>query len=337
MGGAIALARALTGALAAAGLRALARVAVAAAIVAALGWLLVELAPGSVAERAAEAAGLVTAGQVEGAAARQAVVDRAAARFDLDAPWPARLARRVAGLARLDLGRSWRGDRPVASLLAEVAAVTALLIAAALALALVAGLAAAVAGARRPGCRRDALCAGLAALALATPPVWLALLAARTLAHGHPLSLFPAAGLSPAGAVLPILCLAAVPAAVIARHGRAALLEALGEPWAQAARARGLDRARLAGRHALRVAAPSLLALAPALVGYGLAAALVVERVFGIRGLGEVVLEAAAVGDAPVVIGAAVVTAAAVALCSALADAAARWADPRLRGGRRRV
>lgn len=311
------------------------RVVAAAALVAALGWILVELAPGRVAERAAEAAGLVTAGQVEGAEARRAVVEHTEARLGLDAPLAARLGATLAGIARLDFGRSWRGDRPVAALVAETLPVTALLVALALVLAAVAGVAAAVAGARRPGSRADALVAGLAALFLATPPVWLALIAARSLAHGHPLAVFPAAGLSPAGAVLPILCLAAVPAAAIARHGRAALIDALAQPWAQAALARGLDRGQLARRHALRIAAPALVSLAPILVGYGLAAALVVERVFAIRGLGEVVLEAAAVGDAPVVIGAAVVTAVIVAATAALSDAAAAWADPRLRGGER--
>lgn len=313
-------------------LRAAGRCALAAALVATLAWTLVELAPGATAERAAEAAGLLRGDELADPAARRAIVAEVEAAHRLDRPLGARVLRYLGGAALGDLGASWRGSEPVTSLLARAGPATALACALALALAIAAGIAAAVLATRRRGRPVDAALAALAALALATPPVWLALVLARLLTRGAPWALFPAAGLESASAlVLPVVALAAVPAAVIARHGRAALLGATRAPWAVAARARGVGEARLVGRHALRVAAPTLCALAPALVGYLLGAALVVERVFAIRGLGALTLDAAAAGDAPVVVGVAVVAAAAVALTSVLADAAAAWADPRAR------
>src|SRR5690606_7357931 len=131
-----------------------------------------------------------------------------------------------------------------------------------------------------------------AAIALAIPVAWLGILL-LDLAGGR------------SSAPLAMAALAAAPAFALARHGRAALLEASAEPWATAARARGVSAGRLFAVHALRRAAADLAPLLPVLVGALLGASLVVERLFGIHGLGAQLAGAAATGDAPVLVAAA--------------------------------
>jgi peptide/nickel transport system permease protein len=309
------------------------RIAVAVAGVAAVAWLLAEAAPGSSAERAARAAGVLPPDDSPvPAALRRDLLARVAERHGLDRPVAVRVAVRVGALVRLDFGRSWVDDAPVRDRLVRAAAPTLWLVALALLLGLSFGLIAGALAASRPRGALDLALAAAAALALAVPPVWLAMVGLRALAAGHPFALLPPGGWgSAAAAVLPVFTLALVPAFVIARHARAALVEAAATPWALATRARGVSRARLVWKHGLRVAAPVLAPLLPVLVAYLLGAVLVIERVFGIHGLGDLLVAAAARGDAPTVVGVAVVAGALVAVASAVADGIRVLADPRQR------
>jgi peptide/nickel transport system permease protein len=312
--------------------RGLARVIAAVILVAAASWLLAEAAPGSAAERAARAAGVLPADDsAVPARLRAEILAQVARQHDLDRPVLARLQSRVAALARGDLGRSWRDGTPVSARLGRAAGPTALVIALALVVAVLTGLAAASGAARRPGSTLDAALSALAAAAFALPPVWLAMVGLRALADGHPWKLLPAEGLGSATAlILPVACLALVPAFVIARHTRAALVHAHDQPWALAARARGLSRERVLMVHATRVALAELMPLLPVLVAYLVGASMVLEQVFGIAGLGALLVDASTRGDTPIIAGVAVCAGAVVALSSAAADILQRAADPRL-------
>jgi peptide/nickel transport system permease protein len=83
--------------------------------------------------------------------------------------------------------------------------------------------------------------------------------------------------------------------------------------------------------HALAVAAAPLAALAAVVVPWLLGASLVVERAFDLRGLGALLLDAAAAGDAPVTLGATLAFGVLTALASLAADGLSQLADPRLR------
>ncbi len=313
--------------------RRLVRVVVVVMVVAALSWLLVEAAPGSPGERAARAAGVLPPDDSGlSASLRARLIDQVASEHDLDRGLGWRIAGYLGGLVRFDFGRSWRDGEPVAGRLAGALAPTAFLVGVALILALAIGLGAALLSARRPGGMLDLGLAGLAALALALPPVWVAIAALRILATGQPWRLLPASGLdSAAAAVLPLVTLALVPGFVIARHARAALIEALDAPWTVAARARGASRWRVVAVHGLRVALPAVVPLAVVLTAYLLGATVVIEEVFAIHGLGSLLVDAAARGDAPVVVGVSVVAAALLALVSAAVDGVTAFLDPRLR------
>jgi len=298
--------------------RRLARVVVVIVVVASLSWLLVEASPGSPGERAARAAGVLPADDSEvPAALRLEIVKHVEREHDLDGSWSRRLGGYLVGLAHLDMGRSWRDGQSVAARLAHAAAPTLVLLLASLVLAICVGLFAALASARRPGSAGDLILGAVTAVALATPPVWIAIAGLRTFATGEPWQWLPASGLdSTAAAILPVVTLALVPAFVIARHGRAALVEAARAPWAIAV-------------HALRASLPTLLPLVVVLTAYLLGATVVIEQVFGIRGLGSVLVDASGRGDAPVVVGVSVIAGAVLALVSAIVDIVNRALDPR--------
>lgn len=298
----------------------LARVGLVVLLVVAIAWLLCEAAPGSPGEKVARAAGVVPAddGRLS-LAQRRDLYQRLAEQHDQEGSLSERMGRRMVALARGDLGRSWRDGEDVRGEVTAALPPTLRVDGLALALGALLGLVIGLLQVRFAGVLVDAVLGGGAALVLAVPLAWLALVLYAL--AGQPSVWLAAAALG------------ALPAAVVARHTRAALVEAVAQPWAVAVQARGVAPGRLLMVHALAEAAASLAALLPVLVAYVLGATLVVERVFAIHGFGALLASAAAWGDAPVVVGISAFLALIIALSSALADAVAHALDPRRRAG----
>jgi peptide/nickel transport system permease protein len=296
---------------------AVARIAAAVIGVAVIAHLLVAASPGRPGERAARAAGVLPPDDSQIASGvREQLIAELEARHGLDRPLSRRIAGAVARMLVGDLGRSWRDDRPVASIAARTGARTVPLIAIALGLAIAAGFLIAGLAVRRRGAPA-AVAAVAIDVALVTPPVWLALLL-LALGGGH------------LETVLAVISLAVLPAAVIARHARAVLERAIAAPWATAARARGVSEARLISRYGRRELGAELGPMLAPLAGYLLGAAMVVEVVFGIRGLGAELADASSRGDAPVVVGLSVACALIVAVAGVAGQLLQRRCDPRV-------
>ena len=313
-------------------LRALGKAFLAAAIVALLSWTLVECAPGSTAERATYASRRLAPLDTESSSeVRAGVVAAVAERHSLDEGFLLRQAKNIGGLVILDFGRSWQDESPVATkVLAAPGLRTLGLSLCALLLAMLVGLGGATASARRKGRAGDKIWSVYAALVLCVPVPWLGLVALRSFAYGHPLSVFPTGGLDSAlHFVLPLLILASAPIAVVWRHARTEMIAQYGSHWVLAARARGTDPSRLWRIYILRVALPAVLALVPPLLAYLFAASVVIERVFAIEGVGDMIARAAVAGDAPILVAVAALSAALISLTSSAVDILARRLDPR--------
>jgi peptide/nickel transport system permease protein len=260
-----------------------------------------------------------------------------------------RLGRWLGRLVRLDLGESHDG-RPVSALLAEALPVTLLLGLLALLAAYGAGIPlGALCAARRGGLLdRASLGATLALLALPAPWVAVGLV---SLVAALPVEVFPVQGLASAGAeawgplaraadmawhlVLPVSCLAYGTTALLWRYQRGAVLSALGEPFVQAARAKGLRERVVLFRHALRASLGPALSLLAVEIPWVLSGSVVVETAFDLPGMGLLTWKALAARDYPVLLGAVMVLALVASLASLASDLLAAWADPRLREGRR--
>lgn len=112
---------------------------------------------------------------------------------------------------------------------------------------------------------------------------------------------------------------------------RQAALDAIGQPFVEAARARGVPRRSIVLRHVLPNALLPVITLVGFNAGILVSGAVTVETVFAIPGLGSKLLQAMATRDLPVMQGIALVTAVSIVLFNLLADFLNIAVDPRIR------
>lgn len=267
--------------------------------------------------------------------ASQGQVDALNAELGADRPVLEQIFTTVGGYFRGDLGMSFvTPTRSVASLVFEALPVTLMIVALTVLISLIGGVAFGLVGSsRNRGASR--FVSGLSITILAVPPFALALLLILTVALGL--------GLAPAGgwvsglpgalryAWLPSLALAGVLLPQISRIVQQKASELDREDFIEAAEARGLSPTRILVRHIL----PNSLLPVITIIGFNASAlisgAVVVEAVFGIPGFGQVLGDAVAQRDYPVVQGLALAAALIVVLINFTSDVLYLVADPRTR------
>jgi peptide/nickel transport system permease protein len=227
------------------------------------------------------------------------------------------------------------GDkRTVAGRIGDVLPYTVRLAVLGMLLAVVLALPLGVLAAARAGGPLDALCRVVALLGVSLPGFWLGLLLVWTFAVR--LGWLPAIG---GGTlrhlVLPALTLAAGIAATQARLIRACLLETLGQPYIQVARAKGLREGAVLLRHALRNALIAPLTALGVSLGRLLGGAVVVETVFAYPGLGKLAIDAISTRDYPLIQAFVVLMTAIFIAAGLLVDLCYAVVDPRVRVGGR--
>lgn len=127
------------------------------------------------------------------------------------------------------------------------------------------------------------------------------------------------------------MALAVAATAATAMQVRGALIDVLRADFVRTLRSRGLSTRSVVYKHALRNAAPpALTVLALQFIGL-IGGAVVVEKVFGLPGIGTLANSAAVRGDAPVLLGTVVVTVAVVVAVNLLLDIAYGWLNPKVR------
>jgi peptide/nickel transport system permease protein len=134
--------------------------------------------------------------------------------------------------------------------------------------------------------------------------------------------------------LLPWLSLGLVQGAVLTRYVRSAVLDVMREDYLRTARAKGRGRMGALWRHGLRNASIPVVTILGLQLATLLIGAVVVERVFVIPGLGDLLLNGVAGRDLLLVQGVVMVLVAAVLLINFLVDVAYAALDPRLRGAR---
>ncbi|MBW0104794.1 ABC transporter permease [Pseudonocardia sp. KRD291] len=226
-----------------------------------------------------------------------------------------------------DLGNSFVTRTPVSGLLFPALGVSLVLTAAALVLAAVAGIPAGVWSARRPGGRLDRAVTATSVLGVATPEFVLGTV--LVLVFAVVLPLLPATGWgSVAQAVLPVITLAAFPAALAAQLTRAETVDALARPHVVVARSKGIAERAVLWRHGGRLALTSVASLSGLFFGGLLGGAVVVEVVFAVPGLGGLLYDSVVGQDLPVVQSALLVIVAAAGVASIAAEGLQLALDP---------
>ncbi len=259
----------------------------------------------------------------------------------LDRPLPVQYGAWLLRTASGDFGTSVATQRPVASLVGPRFANTLVLAAASLLLAVVIGAAVGFGAALAAGSLFDRAAVAATLVAGSTPQFWLGLV--LVLGFAIKLRWLPVSGMQDmageGGAldlarhlVLPAVTAALGPAAIITRMVRASVLEALGRQHVRAARAKGLGRAALLGRHVVLNALPPVVTVTGLQLGYLLGGALLVEVVFAWPGLGALLYDSITARDLPVIQAASLVVALGFVLVNVGVDALNAVLDPRLRG-----
>lgn len=235
-----------------------------------------------------------------------------------------------------DLGSAITNGEPVSAALNTRVAVTLSVVVSATLLALVAGLVLGVTGAR--GGRVLAGAADLGALAgMTVPAFWLGLIGIWLFNTG--LGWLPANGYtffrdSPSrwalSLVLPVAALAFQGVTVVAKVTREQLVDVMNRDFIRNLRANGVSERRILVRHALRhVLIPVLTVSGNNLIGL-LGAAVVIEELFGLPGLGSLAVSATASSDIPVIQGVAVYFTLIVISINLLLDLLVGWINPQV-------
>ena len=261
-------------------------------------------------------------------------VTRMRAQLGLDQPLPLQFVLFVERLAHGDLGISTAARVPVARLVAERLPVTLYLTLYATVIAFLLAVPLAFLAALKRDGPVDMAIRGLFQVGLSAPLFYIGLLLLTVL--GAWWRVFPVGGYGDTTLghlwhlFLPALTLALSLSAILMRSLRAAILAVLDADYIDFARAKGLLPRILLGRHVLRNALPSTIALLGLNIGTLLGGAVITESVFAVPGLGRLIVDSIFARDYPTIQGIALVLAVVVSLTFLMTDLILLWLDPRI-------
>ncbi len=250
--------------------------------------------------------------------------------YGLDRPLIVQFGDWVHGVATGDLGRSFLYHAPVAELIQARLPITLTLGLTGLAIALLVAIPLGIVAAMNEGAWLDRAIMMVAVIGQAMPSFWLGLVLVIWL--GVKLQLLPISGVDTwQGYILPgiVLAFSAIPA--LLRLTRGGMVDALASDYVRTARAKGLTRASIVLKHALRNAAMPVVAVAAVQLGFMLGGSVVIEAVFALNGVGYLAWESIAKNDFPVVQAVVLFLATIFIALTLLADMLNALFDPRLR------
>ncbi len=260
------------------------------------------------------------------------------ARLGLDQPLLVQFLLYCRQIASLDLGQSIFLNRPVSQALAERAELTSLLTLMSAALAILIGVPVGVISAVRRGRLSDHVATAGSMLFASLPSFWVGLTLIEYCAVRH--AWFPVAGWGDPGdgfgahlrhLVLPAVALGLPNSALIIRFTRTSMLDVLGEDYVRTARAKGVPPWRVVTRHALRNALIPVLTVIGLTVATLIGGAIVTETVFGLPGVGNLIVSAVLRRDYPVIQGALLAISGLYVLINLGVDLLYTLVDPRVR------
>lgn len=220
--------------------------------------------------------------------------------FGLDSPLPVQYVRYLDHIVHGQLGISIRTREPVARALVARLAFTVQLTALSMVIAVTVGVAAGVAAAQRQNSWLDSSFMVASLTGISMPSFWLGLL--LLLIFSGMLRWFPAGGYSGVRSlVLPAVVLGASGAASIARMTRGAMLEVIRQDYIRTLRANGIPEFLVIYEHALRNALNPVLTVIGLQFGHLLGGAVVVETIFSLPGMGQLLINAIFSRDYPIV------------------------------------
>ncbi|QIX53505.1 ABC transporter permease [Rhodococcus sp. DMU1] len=259
-------------------------------------------------------------------------------KLGLDAPLWSQYAQWLGNAVQGNLGTSPLTGQSVTDAIVERLPVTLQLAVMGLVIALVTSIVMGVISASRPGSAVDRGLNALSAIFLSVP----AFIAGPVLIFFFAIQLqwFPVMGWSRIedglwdnlrGALLPAISIALIEIAAFHRLLRTDLIGTLREDFVAAARAKGMSSKYVMFRHALRPSSFSLITLAGINLGRLIGGTVIVETLFGLPGLGQLIASSITSRDVIMVQGVVVFIAVVYVAINTLVDVGYGVIDPRVR------
>jgi len=274
-----------------------------------------------------------------GESATLADIERTREQLGLNRPLVDRYLDWAGRAVRGDLGRSLYSSQLVGQEIAARLPVTLSMMGLALLISVIVGIGAGVVAALHRGRWADRAIVLAASLGVAMPNFWVGLMLVLLLAIALPW--LPATGYVPLTEslsgwlrhlTLRSLALALAPAAEITRQVRGSVTGFMSRDFVRTATAKGLPRWLVIGKHVLKNTGVTVATVTGIQVSVLLGGSVVIEQVFGLPGIGGLVLEAVIARDLPVVQGIVLVTTLMVLATSLLVEMSYGYFNPRVRG-----
>ncbi len=256
----------------------------------------------------------------------------------LDRPLPIQYLEWVTRATRGDLGMSIRDHQPVVQgILARLPA-TVLLAFSAMVMGVLIAIPAGIVSAIRPNSKWDVVGTIACLSGVAIPPFWLGIVLVfvmavmlRWLPPTGFVSPVEDPGQSLRHLIMPMLTLSTGVAAVVMRQARSTLIEVMQADFITTAHAKGLKRAVVVYRHAVKNALIPVVTVIGLHTSRLLGGVVVVESVFAIPGIGQLAVNSIYARDFPMVQGVILFMAMAVLVANLVTDVLYAYLDPRIK------
>ena len=290
-------------------------------------FLMVRLMPGDIID-------VLFAGDVT---ATEEVKEQAREDLGISGSYPEQYWNWASGVVQGDFGQSFRNTEPVSDILWRAVPITLELMILSLIIASVIGIPLGVISAVRRDSVSDYASRVGGLIGISIPNFWLAtlllLFTSRVFGWVPPLEYTPiyedpVTNLTQF--ILPAISISVFTLAIVMRMVRATMLEVLSQDYVRTARAKGVRRRLVVYRHALRNALIPVVTVIGFEIGILMGGAAIVEIIFGLPGVGYVLLQAIFNRDYPLVQGATLMIAIIFVMANLMVDIVYGWLDPRM-------
>lgn len=229
-----------------------------------------------------------------------------------------------------DFGKSYNTGEPVSDVLLQRFPTTLRLAIAAILIASLVGIPLGIISAVKQHSFIDSLSMISALLFASIPGFWLGLM--LILLFALKLGIFPVTGDEAwLNYVLPSITIAAPTTAIITRVTRSTMLEVIRQDYIRTAKAKGANKLRIIWKHSLRNTLIPVITIMGMDFGYLLGGTIIVEVLFGMSGVGQIMVKAIRMKDMPIIMASVTLLAAIFCILNLIVDLLYAYIDPRIK------
>ena len=262
--------------------------------------------------------------------ANQAVIDRVTEQMGLNDPVMVRFGRYLWGMLHGDLGHSYKLKRPVTQLIMTAFPNTVKLAITSALVAWIIGIPTGIISAIKKDTILDRTLMGFSLVGISRPVFWAAMLLQYIL--GYKLKLLPISGYSTwRHMIMPAIVLGWASSGSIARLTRSSLLGVMKNDYIRTARAKGLVESAVVTRHGLKNSMIPVVTMMAMQFASLLSGAVITESVFGIGGIGQLMVSAINQRDMPLLQSSVIFSTLIIIVGNLVADILYSFLDPKIR------